>query len=294
MEDLIEVSDAKITIRSSLGFLRDVKKKLEEPGNEKRNTLFRATVFDKWLDIPAFANDNLLLNYIFHHQVSAEPSVDCPPITYSICGNSFEFGRKEFCLITGFLFGKLPKKETYKGIPSSIFLDRIFPDRCTNRVKKVKGDDLMLLFTTDDLWFGISDHDAVRTDSVGEVLVPDVEQEQNLICLIVDTADETSQLDLNIHSDDHVQDLNSTYQDIDKDSNIHCKDHVEEQNSPFQDMDKESNIHSHDTVKQQTSLNMCKEHVLAEFDAIKATTMIGQTAHYLMVQMLRYGVDMTK
>ncbi|GJU31477.1 hypothetical protein Tco_1175066 [Tanacetum coccineum] len=72
MEDLIEVSDAKITIRSSLCFLRDVKKKLEETGNEKRNTLFRATIFDKWLDIPAFANDNLLLNYIFHHHGTAD------------------------------------------------------------------------------------------------------------------------------------------------------------------------------------------------------------------------------
>nr|GEY30862.1 hypothetical protein [Tanacetum cinerariifolium] len=91
--------------------------------------------------------------------VSVEPSVDCPIF---ICGNIFEFGQKEFCLITGFLFGKLPKKETYKGIPSSHFLDRIFPDRCTNRVKKVKGDEFMILFTTDDLWFGISDHDVVR------------------------------------------------------------------------------------------------------------------------------------
>nr|GEU82094.1 hypothetical protein [Tanacetum cinerariifolium] len=202
--------------------------------------------------------------------VSAEPSVDCPPITYSIYGNSFEFGRKEFFLVTGFLFGKLPKKETYKVIPSSLFLDRIFPDRCTNRVKKVNGDELMLLFTADDLWFGISDHDAVRTDSI-EFLVPDVEQEQNLICPIADTADETSQLDLNIYYDDHVQDLNSAYQDMNKDSNIHCEDHGEEQNSSFQDMNKESNIHSHDTAEQQNSPNMCKEHVLAEFDAIKAT-----------------------
>nr|GEW82247.1 hypothetical protein [Tanacetum cinerariifolium] len=36
-------------------------------------------------------------------------------------------------------------------------------------------------------------------------------------------------------------------------------------------MDKESNIHSHYTAEQQNSPNMCKEHVLAEFDAIKAT-----------------------
>ncbi|GKF19819.1 hypothetical protein Tco_0068457 [Tanacetum coccineum] len=43
-----------------------------------------------------------------------------------------------------------------------------------------------------------------------------------------------------------------------------------EQNSSFQDMDKDSNIHSHDNVEQQNSPNIYKEHVLAEFDAIKA------------------------
>ncbi|GJV70267.1 hypothetical protein Tco_1485776 [Tanacetum coccineum] len=132
-------------------------------------------------------------------------------------------------------------------------------------------------------------------NSVGEVLVPDVEQEQNLICLIVDTADETSQLDLNIHSDDHVQDLNSAYQDMDKDSNIHCEDHVEEQNSPFQDMDKESNIHSHDTVEQQNSLNMCKEHVLAEFDAIKATVdIIDKRKGEVSTSCLKKELDIVK
>ncbi|GJY20093.1 hypothetical protein Tco_0392659, partial [Tanacetum coccineum] len=42
------------------------------------------------------------------------------------------------------------------------FLDRIFPDRVSNAVKKVKGVDLLKLLTTDELWFRISDHDAVR------------------------------------------------------------------------------------------------------------------------------------
>ncbi|GJY14338.1 hypothetical protein Tco_0384760 [Tanacetum coccineum] len=68
MEDAMGLFDAKTTIRSSLSFLTDVKKKLEEPGNDKRDTLFRATVFSKWLDLPPYANDNLLLNYIFQHQ----------------------------------------------------------------------------------------------------------------------------------------------------------------------------------------------------------------------------------
>nr|GEX66947.1 phospholipase-like protein [Tanacetum cinerariifolium] len=161
MEDAIKVLDAKITIISTLSFLTDVKSKLQEPRNENRKTLFRSTVFGKWLDIMAFANDNHLLNYIFHHQVSAESSSDCPPITYHICGSNDEFGRKEFCLITGFLFGKLPKNKTYKGLSSSPFLDRIFPDRVTYPVKKVKGLELVKILTTDELWFGISDHDVV-------------------------------------------------------------------------------------------------------------------------------------
>nr|GEZ28563.1 hypothetical protein [Tanacetum cinerariifolium] len=123
MEDVIEVLDANITIRSILSFLTDVKNKLQEPGNENRKTLFRATVFGKWLDILAFINDNHLLNYIFHHRVSAESSSDCPPITYRIYGDNNEFGRKEFCLITGFLFGELPKKETYK-VSTIVFMVR--------------------------------------------------------------------------------------------------------------------------------------------------------------------------
>ncbi|GJY15097.1 hypothetical protein Tco_0385519 [Tanacetum coccineum] len=68
MEEPIEVLGAKITIRSDLSFLTDVKKKLDQPGNKKCKTLFLATKFGIWLDLPAFANDNHLLNYIFHHQ----------------------------------------------------------------------------------------------------------------------------------------------------------------------------------------------------------------------------------
>nr|GEY67263.1 hypothetical protein [Tanacetum cinerariifolium] len=323
MKDLIEVSDAKITIRSSLGFLRDVKKKLKEPGNEKCNTLFQATIFGKWLGILAFADDNLLLNYIFHHQVSAEPSVDCPPITYSICGNSFEFGRKEFFLITGFLFGKLPKKKLTKGmfVASSHYCFYGSRDKTLNVVprknerdskkdtekvveptkkkkkpaksskKKNKADEqspkkmttynlygfvwslkiyILEIFPNSKYWWK-KDPNVIPRGISWSIIEKFHKKYCSHLFAQCDTTDETSQLDLNIHYDDHVQDLNSAYQDMDKDSNIHCEDHVEEQNSPFQDMDKESNIHSHGTVEQQNSPNMCKEHVLAEFDAIKAT-----------------------
>ncbi|GKB62036.1 WD repeat-containing protein 70 [Tanacetum coccineum] len=46
MEEPVEVVDAKITLRSSLSFLHDVKKKLAQPENSKRNELFRATLFE--------------------------------------------------------------------------------------------------------------------------------------------------------------------------------------------------------------------------------------------------------
>nr|GEV67382.1 hypothetical protein [Tanacetum cinerariifolium] len=116
MEEPIEVLEVNITIRSDLSFLTDVKKKLDQPGNEKHKTLFLATKFGIWLDLPAFANDNHLLNYIFHHQVYAEPSVEFPPISYRICCNTFEFGRVCLKLVATIVF---MGRETRYNIPDN-------------------------------------------------------------------------------------------------------------------------------------------------------------------------------
>ncbi|GKA54507.1 hypothetical protein Tco_0753456 [Tanacetum coccineum] len=56
----------------------------------------------------------------------------------------------------------------------------------------------------DSFQYFTNHHESFQRDNVGEVLVQDVEQEQNLICPIGDTADEQNQFDLNIHSDHHV------------------------------------------------------------------------------------------
>nr|GEW59716.1 phospholipase-like protein [Tanacetum cinerariifolium] len=98
------------------------------------------------------------------------------------------------------------------GLSSSPFLDRVFPDRVTYPIKKVKGLELVKILTTDELWFGISDHDAV---SVCLLLVP----------TIVFMGREPS------------ENQDSSFQNIDMDANIHSDVHVEEQNSPM--MDKE-------------------------------------------------------
>nr|GEX97817.1 hypothetical protein [Tanacetum cinerariifolium] len=128
-------------------------------------------------------------------------------------------------------FGELPKEETYKGLSSSPFLDRIFLDRVTNPVKKVKGVDLVKLLITDELWFGISDHDAVRIMSLCNLGVTEI------ICSGGDTAEEQMQVYSNNHSDVHAEDQDSPYPNMDKDANIHFVVHVEDQNSPIMDKD---------------------------------------------------------
>nr|GEV15672.1 hypothetical protein [Tanacetum cinerariifolium] len=112
MESTYSVYDAKVTVRGTLHTLASIKELLGQSVNERRKTRFLSTVFGKWLDFLAYLNDNLLLIYIFQHEVKQEQNNDvCPPIRYKIGNNNFEFGRQEFCLITGFAFEKIPKKQ---------------------------------------------------------------------------------------------------------------------------------------------------------------------------------------
>ncbi|GKB48382.1 hypothetical protein Tco_0899135 [Tanacetum coccineum] len=139
MENTHSVFDAKVTIRGTLHTLTSIKELLGQSVNERRRTGFLSTVFGKGLDFPAYSNDNLLLNYIFQHEVKQEQNNDvCPPIRYKIGNNNFEFGRQEFCLITGFAFGKIPKEDTFKGLQNSPFYDRVFPDKIAEPLKKVR------------------------------------------------------------------------------------------------------------------------------------------------------------
>ncbi|PWA56703.1 phospholipase-like protein [Artemisia annua] len=84
----------------------------------------------------------------------------CPdfPIIYHIGDHYLQFGQKEFCLITGFRFGKVV---TPKGRKDSPFSDRVFPEKKTMAVKSVKGTDLLKLLRG-DRWSSISDDDALR------------------------------------------------------------------------------------------------------------------------------------
>ncbi|GKD43942.1 phospholipase-like protein [Tanacetum coccineum] len=85
MENTHSVFDAKVTIRGTLHTLTSINELLGQSVNERRRTRFLSTVFGKWLDFPAYSNDNLLLNYNFQHEVKREQNNDvCPPIRYKI------------------------------------------------------------------------------------------------------------------------------------------------------------------------------------------------------------------
>ena len=146
----------KISIRSSVRLLQDINAKLKS--NPKRYLLFRSTVFGPWLDIPYASNDSHLMNYVLQNQVTVSNiSPDCP-IIYHIGDHYLQFGRKEFCLVTGFRFGKVKTKATKDRPP---FCDRVFPEKKTMAVNTVKGIDLLKLLI-DDRWSTLSDDDAVR------------------------------------------------------------------------------------------------------------------------------------
>ncbi|GJU71290.1 phospholipase-like protein, partial [Tanacetum coccineum] len=130
-----DLYDVKIIVRSSVKLLKEIKDLLKK--NPTRQRLFRRTVFGPWLDILSHDNDNHLMHYVLHHQ----------------------FGRKEFCLMTGFRFGKVSEK--YSKL--SPFCQRLFPEKITKKgVLNLKSIELLGVLRNTETWIGLSDMDAVR------------------------------------------------------------------------------------------------------------------------------------
>ena len=159
MENIDGYFHAKITIRSNLELLEKIKSKLGK--NQNRISLFRESVFAQWLDIPpCHSNDNHLLNFVLQHQVYIPKLLDtCPPITYRIGDNLLRFGREEFLLVTGFLFGPLPDHVV---VDRSPFALRIFPHKKFDRKVTVKGNELLHILNNDKVFDALPTEDAVR------------------------------------------------------------------------------------------------------------------------------------
>ncbi|GJW73291.1 phospholipase-like protein [Tanacetum coccineum] len=149
----LKVYDAKVSARTRLYLLKTIGSKLAfKPERYKK---FRSTVFGPWLDIRTQEHDNHLINYLLQHQINVkDPSTDIPFI-FDIGPNTIEFGRREFCLVTGFLFGDC-SLDNLKGVNSG-FRERVFSEKSS-----VKGLDLNKLLNNHTEFNKLLDDDDVR------------------------------------------------------------------------------------------------------------------------------------
>ncbi|GJX28098.1 hypothetical protein Tco_0236177 [Tanacetum coccineum] len=180
--------------------------------------------------------------------------------------------------------------------------------KATIPVKKVKGLDLVKILTTDELWFGISDHDAVRVCLLLVSTIVFVGREKrfyipdNILELVEDLLDYKSAQPSCVCSFEYFSNLDepgprdcvgdvlaevveleqklissgvdTAEIQMQVDSNNHYDVHAVEQDSPCPNMVKDVNINSDVQVEDQNSPLMDKEDLLAEFDGIKATVHI--------------------
>nr|GEV44456.1 phospholipase-like protein [Tanacetum cinerariifolium] len=108
-----DLYDVKITVRSTVKLLLEIKGLLLMKPNRER--LFRDTTFGSWLDIQSYENDSDMMHYVLQHQVCVSNiRFDYPLIIFHIGDHWLEFGRKEFCLITGFRFGQDSEKHVLR------------------------------------------------------------------------------------------------------------------------------------------------------------------------------------
>nr|GEY19874.1 phospholipase-like, aminotransferase-like mobile domain protein [Tanacetum cinerariifolium] len=127
-----------IYVRSKLRLFQLFKDRL----NEDHRTLFKTTCFGPWLDIIYVKNDDDgMIHYVLQKQCCSDDDNFDLPLIYYVNGHSLHFGRRQFCLLTGFKFGSISFREYRNGnIP---FRNRLFPEKIGYDVKII---DLFALF----------------------------------------------------------------------------------------------------------------------------------------------------
>ncbi|GJW40156.1 phospholipase-like, aminotransferase-like mobile domain protein [Tanacetum coccineum] len=79
------------------------------------------------------------------------------PLIYNINGHTLHFGRREFCLISGFKFGWISYRNFRDG--EITFRDRVFPEKIGEYVKNI---DLLSLIEDEVRFTSLSDSDSIR------------------------------------------------------------------------------------------------------------------------------------
>ena len=141
-------------VRSKLNYISLIREKL----NEKQRILFRKSCFGGWLDLIFFDHEPHMLDYILQRQGYVDDAHFDMPLIYNVADRSLHFGRTEFCLITGFRFGKwVSSIDLSKGVIK--FKSRVFPEKIGAQLSNL---DLLGLMEDEDLFRKLSDEDAVR------------------------------------------------------------------------------------------------------------------------------------
>lgn len=76
--------------------------------------MLRATCFGPWLALVDETIDPLLVLMFLQCEVERQDGGE-HEMFYEVCGHTHRYGRKEFCLITGFRFGDIPSVRKTSG-----------------------------------------------------------------------------------------------------------------------------------------------------------------------------------
>ncbi|PWA83997.1 phospholipase-like, Aminotransferase-like mobile domain protein [Artemisia annua] len=144
---------ARVHVRSKLSYFPLIKDRL----GLDRCVLFRSTCFGPWLDLTYVDNEEDLIHYILQKQVLSLNEHYDLPLIYDVNEHLLHFGRREFCLITGFKFGIVSFRKFREGDIS--FRDRVFPEKIGRYVKTI---DLLSVIEYQERFTKLSDEDSGR------------------------------------------------------------------------------------------------------------------------------------
>ncbi|GKA62509.1 phospholipase-like, aminotransferase-like mobile domain protein [Tanacetum coccineum] len=122
-----------------------------------RCVLFKETCFGCWLDLTCVEKDESLIHYMLQKQKISDNDHYDLPLIYNVNGHTLHFGRRKFCLISGFKFDFLSFRKFREG--DITFRDRVFPHKIGEYVKNI---DLLSLTGDEDRFISLSDSDSVR------------------------------------------------------------------------------------------------------------------------------------
>ncbi|GJW64284.1 hypothetical protein Tco_0116168 [Tanacetum coccineum] len=161
---MFDLYDVKISVRSSVKLLSEIKGHLSMKSNRER--LFRDTVFGSWLDIQSHENDSHMMHYVFQHQAWFKASAEFIKGLDDQDGTFFQDDQgREKCM------------EQHNGMcgdtEDGTFIDRVVGKICP-KMNRILVDD----------WDGVLDSQSDDRDGVLDSQTKDVIEEAAMLLTI--------------------------------------------------------------------------------------------------------------